>query len=90
MGYLPFSPRSSAGLRLIAGFGFASLLRFEVVADLAVPVDERGRREEAGLQARVRLQSTVGGGVHCTARRGNRNRNTPSPAQGVLHRLTNS
>ena len=57
------SPRSSAGLRLIAGFGFASLLRFEVVADLAVPVDERGRREEAGLQAWVRLQSTVGGGM---------------------------
>ena len=57
------SPRSSAGLRLIAGFGFASLLRFEVVADLAVPVDERGRREDAGLQAWVRLQSTVGGGL---------------------------
>jgi hypothetical protein len=58
------SPRSSAGLRLIAGFGFASLLRFEVVTDLAVPVDERGRREHAGLQAWVRLQSTIGGGVH--------------------------
>jgi len=26
-------------------------------------VDERGRREQAGLQAWVRLQSTVGGGV---------------------------
>jgi hypothetical protein len=58
------SPRTSAGLRLIVGFGFASLLRFEVAADLAVPVDERGRREDAGLQAWVRLQSTVGGGVH--------------------------
>ena len=58
------SPRSSAGLRLIAGFGFASLLRFEVVADLAVPVDKRGRHEDAGLQAWVRLQSTIGGGVH--------------------------
>ena len=57
------SPRSSAGLRLIAGVGFASLLRFEVVADLAVPIDERGRREDAGLQAWVRLQSTVGGGL---------------------------
>jgi hypothetical protein len=57
------SPRSSAGLRLIAGLSFASLLRFEVVADLAVPVDERGRREDAGLQAWVRLQSTVGGGI---------------------------
>jgi hypothetical protein len=34
-----------------------------MVADLAVPVDERGRREHAGVQAWVRLQSTVGGGV---------------------------
>lgn len=58
------SLRAGAGLRLIAGFSFASLLRFEVVTDLAVPLDERGRREEAGLQAWVRLQSTVGGGVH--------------------------
>jgi hypothetical protein len=57
------SPRSSAGLRLISGLSFASLLRFEVVVDLAVPIDERGRREDAGLQAWVRLQSTVGGGV---------------------------
>jgi hemolysin activation/secretion protein len=57
------SPRSSAGLRLIAGVGFASLLRFEVVVDLAVPIDERGRHESAGLQAWVRLQSTVGGGL---------------------------
>jgi len=58
------SPRSSAGLRLITGFGFASLLRFEVATDLAVPVDALGRRAGAGLQAWVRLQSTVGGGVH--------------------------
>jgi hypothetical protein len=58
------SLRSGAGLRLIAGFGFGSLLRFEVVTDLAVPLDERGRREEPGLRAWVRLQSTVGGGVH--------------------------
>jgi hypothetical protein len=29
-----------------------------------VPVDERGRHEDAGLQAWVRLQSTIGGGVH--------------------------
>jgi hypothetical protein len=57
------SPRASAGLRLISGLSFASLLRFEVVVDLAVPIDERGRREDAGLQAWVRLQSTVGGGV---------------------------
>jgi len=56
--------RADAGLRLIAGFSFVSLLRFEVVTDLAVPLDARGRREEAGLQAWVRLQSTVGGGVH--------------------------
>jgi len=58
------SMRSGAGLRLIAGFGFGSLLRFEVVTDLAVPLDERGRREEPGLRAWVRVQSTVGGGVH--------------------------
>ena len=50
--------------RLIAGFSFVSLLRFEVVTDLALPLDARGRREDAGLQAWVRLQSTVGGGVH--------------------------
>jgi len=58
------SLRAGAGLRLIAGFSFVSLLRFEVVTDLAVPLDARGRREEAGLQAWVRLQSTVGSGVH--------------------------
>src|SRR5215510_4758365 len=58
------SPRSGAGVRLIAGFGFACLLRFELVVDLAVPVDERGRHEDTGLQAWVRLQSTIGGGVH--------------------------
>jgi hypothetical protein len=58
------SLRSGAGLRLIAGFGFASLLRFEVVTDLAVPLDARGRREEPGLRAWVRVQSTVGGGTH--------------------------
>jgi hemolysin activation/secretion protein len=58
------SPRTSAGLRLIAGLGFASLLRFEVVADLAVPVDTRGRQEDAGVQAWIRLQSTAGGGLH--------------------------
>ncbi len=57
-------PRTAAGLRLIAGFGFASLLRFEIAVDLAVPLDERVRREEATLQAWVRLQSTLGGGIH--------------------------
>jgi len=58
------SLRSGIGLRLIAGFAFISLSRFEVVVDLAVPLDERGRSEEPGLRAWVRLQSTVGGGVH--------------------------
>jgi hypothetical protein len=58
------SMRSGAGLRFIVGFGFASMLRFEVVTDLAVPLDERGRREEPGLRAWVRLQSTLGGGVY--------------------------
>ncbi|MGE3539700.1 MAG: hypothetical protein AB7N91_20005 [Candidatus Tectimicrobiota bacterium] len=58
------SPRTAAGIRLIAGLSFASLLRFEVVADLATPLDERGRREEAALQAWVRLQSTFGGGIY--------------------------
>lgn len=57
------SPRVGAGLRLIAGFGFASMARFEIVVDLATPLDERGQREEAALQFWVRLQSTVGGGL---------------------------
>lgn len=57
------SPRTAAGLRLIAGLGFASLLRFEVVADLAVPLEARFRREESALQVWVRLQSTLGGGM---------------------------
>ena len=56
--------RAGAGLRLIGSFGFASLMRFEVVADLAVPLDERGRREEPGVRFWVRVQSTVGGGLH--------------------------
>jgi hypothetical protein len=58
------SLRSSAGVRLIAGIGFASLLRFEVVIDMAYPVDARGRDEDEGMQVWIRLQSTAGGGIH--------------------------
>jgi hypothetical protein len=58
------SLRAGAGLRLIAGFSFGSLLRFEVVGDLATPLDARGRRDEAAVIGWVRLQSTVGGGLH--------------------------
>jgi hemolysin activation/secretion protein len=49
------SLRSSAGMRLIAGIGFASLLRFEVVIDVAHPVDARGREEDEGVQVWIRL-----------------------------------
>jgi hypothetical protein len=58
------SLRSSAGVRLIAGIGFVSLLRFEVVVDVAHPIDARGREEAEGVQVWIRLQSTAGGGVH--------------------------
>jgi hypothetical protein len=58
------SMRSGVGLRLIAGIGFGSLLRFEVAVDIAHPLDERGRREDEGVQVWIRLQSTAGGGVH--------------------------
>jgi Peptidase family M1 domain/Omp85 superfamily domain len=57
------SMRSSAGLRLIAGIGFGSWLRFEVAVDVAYPLDERGQHEDEGVQVWVRLQSTAGGGV---------------------------
>jgi hypothetical protein len=57
------SLRASAGLRLIAGIGFGSWLRFEVAVDMAYPLDERGQREDEGVQVWVRLQSTAGGGV---------------------------
>jgi hypothetical protein len=40
------------------------LLRFEVAVDIAHPLDERGRREDEGVQVWIRLQSTAGGGVH--------------------------
>jgi hypothetical protein len=58
------SLRSSAGMRLIAGIGFTSLLRFEVVIDVAHPVDARGREEDEGVQVWIRVQSTAGGGVY--------------------------
>jgi hypothetical protein len=58
------SPRASAGLRLIAGLSFASLLRFEIALDAAVPVDARGRREDEAFQLWIRFQSTLEGGVH--------------------------
>ena len=57
------SLRSSAGVRLIAGIGFTSHLRFEVVIDVAHPVDARGRDEDEGVQVWICLQSTAGGGV---------------------------
>jgi hypothetical protein len=56
--------RSSAGVRLVAGLGFVSLLRFEVVVDIAHPLDARGRDEDEGGQVWIRFQSTAGGGVH--------------------------
>jgi hemolysin activation/secretion protein len=56
--------RSSAGLRLIAGFAFASIQRFEVAVDVAHPLDALGRREDEGWQVWIRLQSTAGGGTH--------------------------
>jgi hypothetical protein len=34
------------------------------VFDLAHPVDAQGRREDAGLQTWIRLQSTARGGLH--------------------------
>jgi hypothetical protein len=57
-------PRASAGLRLITEIGFGSLLRFELVLDLAHPFDAQGRREDAALQTWIRLQSTARGGLH--------------------------
>lgn len=57
-------PRISAGLRTIAEIGFGSLLRFEVVLDVAHPIDARGLREESGWIAWIRLQSTARGGIH--------------------------
>ena len=58
------SMRSSAGLRLIAGIGFGSWLRFEVAVDVAYPLDERGQHEDEGVQVWVRLQTQAHSGVH--------------------------
>ena len=57
------SPRTAAGLRVVAGLSFVSLQRFEIAADFAVPLDQRVRRDDP-FQVWVRLQSTLGGGVH--------------------------
>lgn len=57
------SPRTSAGVRLISEIGFGSVLRFELVLDLAHPIDKRGRQADTGLQTWIRLQTTVGGGA---------------------------
>ena len=51
--------RSSVGLRFITGLAFASMLRFEVAVDIAHPLDERGRREDEGVQFWIRFQSTA-------------------------------
>lgn len=56
--------RASAGVRLITEFSFVGLLRFEIVADIAYPIDARGKREANGPQVWFRLQSTAGGGLH--------------------------
>jgi hypothetical protein len=53
------SMRSSVGLRVITGIAFVSLLRFEVAVDIAHPLDERGRREDEGVQVWIRFQSTA-------------------------------
>ena len=56
--------RSGVGLRLIAGIGFGSLLRFEIAIDIAHPLDAQGRDEDEGVQVWVRFQGTAGGGLH--------------------------
>jgi hypothetical protein len=56
--------RASAGLRLIAGFAFASIQRFEIAVDVAYPLDAQGQREDEGPQVWIRLQTTAGGGTH--------------------------
>jgi hemolysin activation/secretion protein len=58
------SPRAGAGLRLIAGFAFASVQRFEIAVDVAHPLDALGRREDEGPQVWIRLQTTAGGGTY--------------------------
>ena len=51
--------RSSAGLRIISGIAFVSMLHFEVAVDIAYPLDERGRHESEGIQFWIRFQSTA-------------------------------
>ena len=56
--------RSGVGLRLIAGMGFGSLLRFEIAIDIAHPLDAQGRDEDEGVQVWIRFQGTSRGGIH--------------------------
>lgn len=58
------SLRTSAGLRIVVGMGFFSTLRFEMVVDIAHPLDERGRQEGDGVQTWIRLQATARGGLY--------------------------
>ena len=58
------SLRSSVGLRLVFGIGFFANLRFEMVVDIAHPLDKRGREEGDGVQTWIRLQTTARGGLH--------------------------
>jgi hypothetical protein len=55
------SLRYGAGLRLVLGMGFFSVFRFEVVVDVAYPLDELGRKE-GRVQTWFRLQTTTRGG----------------------------
>jgi hypothetical protein len=57
------SLRLSTGLRIVFGMGFFSTLRFEMVVDIAHPLDEQGR-QEGGVQTWIRLQATARGGLH--------------------------
>jgi hypothetical protein len=56
--------RASAGVRLVAGISFFANLRFEIVVDIAHPLDQQGLDERTGVAAWIRLQSTARGGLH--------------------------
>jgi hypothetical protein len=56
--------RYGAGLRFVLGIAFFSNLRFEIVVDVAQPLDAHGREAGDSLQTWFRLQSTLRGGVH--------------------------
>ena len=56
--------RYGAGLRLVLGIGFFSYLRFEMIVDVAHPLDAYGRDAGDGVQTWFRVQSTSGGGTH--------------------------